>query len=125
MDNNGNFTQVYMCKACCLTYYCTLFWQVLCPKSYDFFCSTNITTFGTEALFIPNNCLPINKANLSNDVFDLDTISSMKCPVLLGSIFGGIESSEAVGFPPEFHPEKTQASSRLIDVYLEMPSNMH
>lgn len=98
------------------------FWQALSPKSDMFFSSTKITTFGTEALFIPDNGLSTcTKANLSSEIFDLDQIrSNWKIPVRLGSIFGGIESSEAVRFPPVFHPEYTVASSRLIDVYLEM-----
>ncbi|KAL5499509.1 hypothetical protein EMCRGX_G010943 [Ephydatia muelleri] len=104
MDNHGHCT------------------QALSPKSDMFFSSTKITTFGTEALFIPDNGLSTcTKANLSSEIFDLDQIrSNWKIPVRLGSILGGIESSEAVRFPPVFHPEYTVASSRLIDVYLEM-----
>ena len=99
--------------------------QVLSPKSNDFFASTKITTFGTEALFIPAQGLPINNANLSSDILDLDQIrSTQRSPVLLGTIFGGIESSEITGFPPVFDHKKTLASSRLIDVYL-VPSTVH
>ena len=93
----------------------------MCPKSKDFFDSTKITTFGTVALFIPDQRLPINHANLSQIVFDLDAIrANANGPVRLGSIFGGIESSEVTGFPPWFDPAKTVASSRLIDAYLEL-----
>ena len=84
---------------------------------------THITTFGTEALFIPDNYMRgmPNQCSLSSEIFDLDEIRKRNCrSIRLGTIFGGIESTTDPGFPPVFQPKETEASSRLIDVYLEL-----
>ena len=64
------------------------------------FCKTQITTFGTEALFIPHNHMHSmsNEFGLSREIFDLDEIrdrskSFGKPFIPLGTIFGGIEST--------------------------------
>ena len=90
----------------------------MCPRSEDFFKRTRITSFGTEAIFLPSDCLAENEANLSAEVFDLDILQSHGPRVKIGSVYGGIESTEQVGFPPVFSPAKTEAASRLIDVYV-------
>ena len=97
--------------------------QVLQPRelSKKFFDSTGITSFGTEAIFLPFNEahleLPVNKANLSADVYDLDQLRS-RGRVKIGSVYGGIECTEPVGNHPIFRGKKTDAASRLIDVYV-------
>ena len=39
----------------------------------------------------------------------------------IGTIYGGIESTVPTKYPPHFKPKETDASSRLIDVYLTFP----
>lgn len=103
LDNQGNYTQVRMLETeshllICLIDVCFLVLQVLSPPSLsqNFFKSTGITSFGTEAIFLPvrelddsskstNLKLPVNTANLSEDVFDLDQLRSRGRRVLIGS----------------------------------------
>ena len=49
------------------------------------------------------------------------TKKDVKVRYKIGTIYGGIESTAPTRCPPHFKPKETDASSRLIDVYLTFP----
>ena len=90
----------------------------------QFFESTELSTFGTESVFIPATGVPLSPALPSYmGVMDYDAIKKQAlekpdCRFKIGTIYGGIESTAPANHPPKFDPSDTNASSRLIDVYL-------
>ena len=49
------------------------------------------------------------------------TKKDVKVRYKIGTIYGGIESTVPTRYPPHFQSSETDASSRLIDVYLTFP----
>ena len=84
-----------------------------------------MSTFGTESVFIPATGVPLSPALPSyTGVMDYDAIKKQAleqtdCRFKIGTIYGGIESTVPAKHPPRFHHSDTNASSRLIDVYLK------
>ena len=79
--------------------------------------------FGTESLFIPNPAIPLTKAlPESSGVLDLDwIIAQNQSRYKLGTMYGGIEnipSAYPPPYPPSFQPAQTDATSRMVDVYI-------
>jgi len=84
--------------------------------------------FGTESFFIPNPAIPLTKAlPESSVVLDLNWIRAQKQPKYkLGTMYGGIEnipSAYPPPYPPSFKPELTDATSRMVDIYITFPQH--
>ena len=99
------------------------------PPQNDFFKNSKLSTFGTEAFFIHAADVPLTPLLPSYmGIMDYDKIkeqaqkgSDGKLRFKIGTIYGGIESTAPTRYPPQFSPSETDASSRLIDVYLTFP----
>jgi len=111
-DNHGNFTQ-----------------RLVPPTATtaDFLKNNQLSTFGTESFFIPNPAIPMTSAlPESSGVLDLDwIISKGQKQFKLGTMYGGIENLQNAKpptypppYPPSFSPESTDATSRMVDVYI-------
>ena len=79
--------------------------------------------FGAESFFIPNPKIPLTKAlPESSGVLDLDWIKAQgQAKYKLGSMYGGIENKPTAypaPYPPSFQPEQTDATSRMVDIYI-------
>ena len=81
-----------------------------------------MSTFGTEAFFFPADGIPLTTVLPEYmGVLDYDKIKEMAGTsnrIKIGTIYGGIESTAPATIPPHFDSAQTDATSRLIDVYL-------
>ena len=100
------------------------------PPQNDFFKNSKLSTFGTEAFFIPAADVPLTPILPSYmGIMDYDKIkeqaqkgSDGKLRFKIGTIYGGIESTVPTRYLPHFSPSETDVSSRLIDVYVTFQS---
>ncbi len=111
-------------------FYFLFYLQRLSPPSKDFFQQTGLTAFGAEGLFMRNPETTLSSAFINDstqEIIDLDCIMSQWVPPYnpykLGTIYGGIESTQAQKGSPRFDAAETDAASRLIDVYITRSSN--
>ena len=109
------------------------------PPQNNFFKDSKLSTFGTEAFFIRAKNTPLTPILPSYmGIMDYDKIKEqaeeeakkqakeltkkdVKVRYKIGTIYGGIESTVPTRYPPHFKPQETDASSRLIDVYVTFP----
>ena len=81
--------------------------------------------FGAESFFIPNPKIQLTKAlPESSGVLDLDWIKAQgQTKYKLGTMYGGIENKPIASaypppYPPSFQPEWTDATYRMVDIYI-------